>query len=360
MWFQKSKLIQIPGYKKPFKIPGNLEITLSPLAHPNDCLKVGYGLMGHNRQYLENFSETLIYLPHSSEPFACAFQESISGAFDDLLLQLGASKTATLLMKLEKEALQKGIRRSYISVKNGKEPIEPLSLTQHDGFKLSEFLRTHGYVLTGETPHLKEPVYTQNFYKELLTSATSKQDLCDRKKCLNLQLQKWQEELKKVKASKGKRRLKTSKIHHISSMIFALEGEIKTFKNAFEWRVEPQEESPPVPLGNFGVFVRKNGIIKGGLFGTLNTKDVVIPHSDIDIFWIDSSVRGTGLGSKVMNAALSFSKSQGAHIAQLGTIDFQAPGFYEKMNFQRINTSPKILKTLKGNLVNAYTYRKEI
>jgi ribosomal protein S18 acetylase RimI-like enzyme len=127
----------------------------------------------------------------------------------------------------------------------------------------------------------------------------------------------------------------------------------------FQWSTDLYDEDIPQIYDNFGIFVRKNGIIKGGLFGTINDK-AVVPHSCIEAFWIDDKRRGMRLGTKVMEFALNHLKERDACIAELYTTDFQAPGFYEKMSFNKIFTYPNIFKVLDGKLNNSYLYRKEL
>ena len=54
----------------------------------------------------------------------------------------------------------------------------------------------------------------------------------------------------------------------------------------------------------------------------------------VDYFYLDPSVRGRGLGMRVMNELFAVAKSGGAERIDLHTNTFQAPGFYRKLGFE--------------------------
>ena len=49
-------------------------------------------------------------------------------------------------------------------------------------------------------------------------------------------------------------------------------------------------------------------------------------------------MRGEGLGARLMNQAEDQAKLRGCRGAQVDTVSFQAPGFYEKLGFRIIGT----------------------
>lgn len=308
LWFEKSKWIQIPGYKTPFKVPGNLEITLSPIAYLNDYLKIHAGLVSYNAEKLDLdiWEDTALQTPYLSWPVGGAFQESIRFELDELLGKVGLANTIDFLDRVEKIALSKGTHRFYINIKNGKDYMGPLFPVKIERTELTQALLQNGYTLSGEYHYLYKNTYVQHLYKEISGPASSPETPLTVPDC--------------------------------------------------EWGEWPEDNAPP--LRKFGVFLLKNGHVRGGLFGGIEIAKAFIPHSYINQFWIDASVRGTGLGTKIMNIAFDHSKQKGAHVVELGTTDFHAPLFYEKMGFVRICTVPKIIRTNDGKLNNDYAYRK--
>jgi GNAT superfamily N-acetyltransferase len=65
----------------------------------------------------------------------------------------------------------------------------------------------------------------------------------------------------------------------------------------------------------------------------------------LDLFYLPSSLRGSGLGTKVLSVFEEEARSRGCSSAVLYTISFQAPGFYEKngwVRFGEIESQPGI------------------
>ena len=54
----------------------------------------------------------------------------------------------------------------------------------------------------------------------------------------------------------------------------------------------------------------------------------------IDILFVDASLRGQGIGSKLLSLAEEDAKTKGCKYAFLNTNAFQAPGFYQKSGYQ--------------------------
>lgn len=73
----------------------------------------------------------------------------------------------------------------------------------------------------------------------------------------------------------------------------------------------------------------ENHKIIGGLIG--ETKPL-LGWLKIEYFWLDESVRGKGVGTKIIQQAEA--KRQGCHSAEVSTWSFQAPGFYQKMGYR--------------------------
>jgi len=54
----------------------------------------------------------------------------------------------------------------------------------------------------------------------------------------------------------------------------------------------------------------------------------------IEILWVSESARGSGLGTNLMLRAESEAKARGCIAAQVDTLSFQAPKFYQKLGFE--------------------------
>ena len=55
----------------------------------------------------------------------------------------------------------------------------------------------------------------------------------------------------------------------------------------------------------------------------------------LDLFYLPESLRGSGLGSRLLNAYEEEGRRRGCRSAVLYTLSFQAPQFYEKHGWQR-------------------------
>ena len=57
-------------------------------------------------------------------------------------------------------------------------------------------------------------------------------------------------------------------------------------------------------------------------------------HVFVDYFYLDDTLRGTGVGRRVFEEMLRLAEAGGAAEVRLTTNTFQAPGFYLKMGFE--------------------------
>lgn len=71
-----------------------------------------------------------------------------------------------------------------------------------------------------------------------------------------------------------------------------------------------------------------NHEIVGGLTGKTYWN-----YLDIEFLWVDESVRGNGLASKIINLAENEAKRRGCSFAMLDTYEFQALAFYLKQGY---------------------------
>jgi len=87
----------------------------------------------------------------------------------------------------------------------------------------------------------------------------------------------------------------------------------------------------------------KNGSILGGCLSKLYFKTVAIPYVDIEVLWIDKSLRHLKLGSKCMHITEKFAAKYGCQIAVVETNEFQAPGFYLKIGYDEYMSIEELL-----------------
>ncbi|MGI2106537.1 GNAT family N-acetyltransferase [Shewanella frigidimarina] len=78
------------------------------------------------------------------------------------------------------------------------------------------------------------------------------------------------------------------------------------------------------------------GNVVGGVAGRTIYKNFLI-----NVVWVDDQYRGKGLGRELMQIAEFEAIKRGCLIAQLDTLDFQAPTFYQGLGFNVIGTVPK-------------------
>ncbi|GIU13338.1 N-acetyltransferase [Shewanella sp. c952] len=78
------------------------------------------------------------------------------------------------------------------------------------------------------------------------------------------------------------------------------------------------------------------GKIIGGVTGRSIYKNFLI-----EVVWVDKAARGSGLGRQLMLQAEEQAKQRGCLAAQLDTLSFQAPQFYQKLGFEVVGTVPE-------------------
>jgi ribosomal protein S18 acetylase RimI-like enzyme len=91
------------------------------------------------------------------------------------------------------------------------------------------------------------------------------------------------------------------------------------------------EQSKPLTV----VARDQNKKLIGGVSGRTIYKNFLI-----NVVWVDKCARGTGLGRHLMELAETEAKNQGCLVAQVDTLAFQAPIFYEKLGFKTVGTIP--------------------
>lgn len=296
LWYEGETSLSIPGYKTPFKVPGDLEITLSPLAYIQDCLPV-YHLFVNFCMEKIGPSPIEMLLNHSFfiETTAAIYQEALWLELNDLLVEIGDQGTQTFLKNLEANAYNKGVRHTFIELYDEEEN-EPFI----------KYLEKDGYRATGGAVTLEDGAYEQIFYKPM--TALQEKD-------------------------------------HPTLDTFSWTIGEDNYKHFFE--------------DKFGLFVREKGIIRGGLFGTI-VLDAATPYCYIDYICMDPTIKGTGLGKRIMDLTFKHVKERGAQVVELETTDYQAPWFYDKLGFTKMRTTPNCVTTLDGKSNNLYLYRKTL
>lgn len=93
----------------------------------------------------------------------------------------------------------------------------------------------------------------------------------------------------------------------------------------FNFKMMGEEKSKPLMV----VIRDDSGEIVGGIAGRTIYHQLLI-----EVLWVHDDKRGQGLGIQLMEVAEREAKARGCIAAQVDTLSFQAPKFYEKMGFQ--------------------------
>jgi len=122
-----------------------------------------------------------------------------------------------------------------------------------------------------------------------------------------------------------------------------------------------EEVAPKLKLGQYNEgFIRRGEDLSclleedGACLGGINAfllDDLLM----VDRVWVDEAQRGRGLGSRLLAAVEKKARSQGAKRVELNTFGFQAPGFYEKLDYRRLAALEPALGTW-----GHYFYVKEL
>src|SRR4051794_2580945 len=59
-------------------------------------------------------------------------------------------------------------------------------------------------------------------------------------------------------------------------------------------------------------------------------------YAKVEYLWVDEALRGGGLGRRLMAAAIEEATRRGCDVMVVDTHTFQAPGFYEKLEFVEV------------------------
>jgi len=98
---------------------------------------------------------------------------------------------------------------------------------------------------------------------------------------------------------------------------------------------------PPQEIGHFGVYCRdEQGSMLGGLNASIKGQWLCL-----DYLWVDESVRGQGVGGRLIQQAEEYAIEQGCQCSLVDTFSFQAPNFYLKLHYQLVMTLDDFPKT---------------
>jgi GNAT superfamily N-acetyltransferase len=97
----------------------------------------------------------------------------------------------------------------------------------------------------------------------------------------------------------------------------------------FNFKNMGEEQSQPLMV----IIRNDSGEIVGGIAGRTIYHQLLI-----EVLWVHDDKRGQGLGIQLMEIAEREAQKRGCIAAQVDTLSFQAPQFYEKMGFQIIGS----------------------
>lgn len=93
----------------------------------------------------------------------------------------------------------------------------------------------------------------------------------------------------------------------------------------FNFKKMGEERSQPLMV----IIRNDSGEIVGGIAGRTIYHQLLI-----EVLWVHDDKRGQGLGIQLMEIAEREAQKRGCIAAQVDTLSFQAPKFYEKMGFK--------------------------
>lgn len=98
------------------------------------------------------------------------------------------------------------------------------------------------------------------------------------------------------------------------------------FQGLLEYNLARIDDKNPKDLG---VYLRnEHGKIIGGLTGQTHGNWLLIKF-----LWVDESLRGQSIGSKILKQAEDTARERGCKFVFLDTFSFQAPEFYKKYGY---------------------------
>jgi len=258
-----------------------LQVTRDYPADLNDCLDVALNLHRFNKHVLGDVFQAELRVSSNNTLLGEVYQDSIV-IDDDVLDPLcdSSEKLHALLYDIEQVAHFWGVEKAYISCPEN----TPLPLC----------LVNEGFRVVTPCPDFEKGQVRICLTKELT---------------------------EKIDSSTAQ------------DIIFHPDGE----HSDDEWAEFFRGDITKLP-NRFGVFLRENGTIKGGVWAHFwnpeEHDDGGIPHAFIHVLWVDDALKGQGWGKVLMREIEELAINKGARYLQLDTNTFQAPYFYQKLGFQ--------------------------
>lgn len=109
----------------------------------------------------------------------------------------------------------------------------------------------------------------------------------------------------------------------------AKKDETEIFQGLLEYNLDRIEDKSPKDLGIY--LENESGQKVAGLIGHTHGNWLTVKY-----LWVDKSMRGEGIGSKLLAQAESTAVERGCKYAFLDTFSFQAPVFYKKHGYKEV------------------------
>lgn len=100
-------------------------------------------------------------------------------------------------------------------------------------------------------------------------------------------------------------------------------------ENSVYWEASGKPENDAIPINLFA-FDDDGGVI-GGLFGSTR-----FSWLKIDVMATRADLRRSGIGKALVKEAERLAAVRGCKYVYVDTMDFQAPGFYEKLGYEGV------------------------
>ena len=97
------------------------------------------------------------------------------------------------------------------------------------------------------------------------------------------------------------------------------------------WAARELPGNAPQPVGVFAF--DDAGEVLGGLFGSTE-----FSWLKVDLMAVDQGRRGEGIGTALLAEAEGIGRRRGCKYAFTDTMDYQAPGFYQKAGYEVVGT----------------------
>ena len=110
----------------------------------------------------------------------------------------------------------------------------------------------------------------------------------------------------------------------------AIYQELRTFNQSANpewWAARDEAANAPVPL--IVICHDESGDVAGGLFG-----ETQFAWLKLSIMAVRADLRGRGVGTELMRRAEAEAARRGCKYAFVDTMSYQAPGFYERLDYQ--------------------------